>query len=88
MGPAHADAFVVTVAYPQASRLSSSRVLRIPLASLSGMMQILHQQGAAVLQVGSPIVEAAPSESREPAGSTEKAHQGKRSSAKKGKESR
>lgn len=51
MGPNHTDALTVTVAYPQALRLSTSRVLKIPLSSLSGMMNVLHQQGAVVTRV-------------------------------------
>jgi hypothetical protein len=62
MGPSLADALLVTVAYPRASRLSSSRVLRIPLSSLSGMMYVLHEQGAVVTHVVASVVEVEPSE--------------------------
>lgn len=64
MGPGLADALVITVAYPQASRLSSSRVLKIPLSSLSGMMNVLHQQGAVVTHVGPTVAEVEPGERR------------------------
>jgi len=64
MGPGLADALVITVAYPQASRLSSSRVLKIPLSSLSDMMNVLHQQGAVVTHVGPTVAEAEPGERR------------------------
>lgn len=57
MGPSLTDALVVTVAYPQTPQRLSSRVLRIPLQSLSSMMNGLHQQGAVVTHVGASIAE-------------------------------
>lgn len=87
MGPDLTDALVVTVALPRASRLSSNRVLRIPLSSMSGMMNVLHQQGAVVTHVGATVAEVEPAQLHGE-GTEEPTPPRKRGSSKKGREQR
>ncbi len=53
MGPWQENGLTVSMTVARNARLRSNRTIKVPFATLSTTMQLLHQQGVSILSVGS-----------------------------------
>ena len=53
MGPWQENGLTVSTTVARDARLRSNRTIKVPFATLSTTMQLLHQQGVAIRSVGS-----------------------------------
>ena len=54
MGPWQENGLIVSTTVARDARLRSNRTIKVPFATLSTTMQVLHQRGVSILSVGSP----------------------------------
>lgn len=71
MGPWQENGLTVSASVARNARLRSNRTIKVPFATLSTTMQVLHHQGVSILSVGSQ--DAFPESAPQPSSASDQA---------------